>query len=299
MKTTGFFLFIILLSISRLLATDENANAVFFDSVATAYLHEYKSCTGYKGNVDKKDLLDWKTHMLTVAQSPEYAVLLAEYKKNVDSTNTPLPCIVLTWDTERKKVQTHSEDTLIRTTLTHEEESSADSETAYFTKSKYDIKGIPFGIAKKNVLFLFKREFGLSLIDMGNSAYTYSQKWGSRPFLTALYFDKKTGQFIRYEIESQAYGADDLNTSVRSDAEYLAAELSKTFGEISRKNTIGFFDIKSGMLSPYVLWNVENGSASVGIGMNKYRYYAKAIVYVYPKAISASDSLKATTKPAP
>jgi hypothetical protein len=69
---------------------------------------------------------------------------------------------------------------------------------------------------------------------------------------------------------------------VRPDAEFLSQEFTKKIGEPSRRYTFGIFDIKSGVLSPYKTWDIKGFSAYVGISVDNYKYYAKAVVAKLP-----------------
>jgi len=258
-------------------ATNEVRQSAFFDSVEARYRQEYSVCTGDRGFISQKTLLDWKNEMNTVAKSKEFLALLKEYRR-VDTSEIVLPCKVLAWNEKRKQQQTVREDSLGRDLLAREEMENAEKEATGLVTSAFDVPGLPFGLSKKSFLLVFRKKYGIAFNDQGNYIFVNNMAWGDRTFLTAFYFDRKTGVFCKYEIEGPSVAADRLNSEVRSDAEYLSHELAIRFGEPSRRYSIGFFDIRSGVLSPYKTWDAERFDVYVGISMNKYRYYTKAVV---------------------
>ena len=258
------------------LASDETRQAAFFDSVQAGYLREYQACTGDMSFVSAKDLLQWKQQMNALAVSKEYLDLLKEYRR-LDTTGNVLPCKVLAWNRKRKELQAVREDTLSRNLLAAEELQNAENEAGDLAKTRYDVPGLPFGLSKKSFLLVFSNTFRLPFVDQGNYIYINDMVWGSRTFLTAFYFDKM-GRYFKYEIEGPSVPADRVNSAVRPDAEYLSHELAGRFGEPSRRYSIGFFDIKSGVLCPYKAWDAAGFDVCVGLSMNKYRYYAKAVI---------------------
>jgi hypothetical protein len=292
MKTT---IIILLLFVCQALATDEAKQAAFFDSVEVRYRQEYKACTGDMKFIDRRELLAWKNTMNTLAVSKDFQALLKEYRK-VNSSENFLPCKVLAWNEARRKMQAAHEDTLARELLVREEYENAEKEAKILPQSKYSTFGLPFGLSKKSFLLIFKNTFQYTINDMGNYLYVSDMKWGDRTFLTAFYFDKKTDKFYKYEIEGPSVPADGLNRVVRTDAEFIAHDLTRRFGEPARRYSIGFFDIKSGVLSPFQTWDAPGFNVYVGLSMSKYRYYAKAVVMareITRPAPSAADSIAA------
>jgi hypothetical protein len=276
MKQAEILVVLIFSFAGPIMATDETRQTAFFDSVQAGYLREYQACTGDMSFVPSKDLLQWKEQMNALAVSKEYLDLLKEYRR-VDTTGNVLPCRVLAWNRKRKELQALHEDTLSRDLLAREELESAENEAGDLAKSPYDLPGLPFGLSKKSLLLIFKNNMRVPFVDEGNYIYVNNMAWGSRTFLTAFYFDK-TGLYFKYEIEGPSLTADRVNSTVRPDAEYLSHELAGRFGEPSRRYSIGFFDIKSGVLCPYKTWDAAGFDVYVGLSMNKYRYYAKAVI---------------------
>jgi hypothetical protein len=280
MKNTRIAFVFLLSSISTIPATDDMRRAVFFDSVQTLYLREYQACTGDQSFISAKELIQWKEDNNALAMSKEYLDLLKEYCK-VDSSTAVLPCKVLAWNQKRKALQVVHEDSLSRELLAREELEAAAKEAVSCVKTPFDVLGLPFGLSKKSFLLLYKNSARLQgvpfFIDEGNYIYVKEMPWGGRTFLTAFYFDK-SGTYFKYEIESPPATADRVNSTVRPDAEYLAHELAVRFGEPSRRYSIGFFDIKSGVLCPYKTWDADGYDVYVGISMSRYRYYAKAVI---------------------
>jgi hypothetical protein len=278
MKKPLSFSIIILFLFIPVLATDEVHEAAFYDSVEIRYRQEYRECTGDMAMVSRAALIDWKKKSNKLAQSQAYLDLLREYRRLVDSTGIVLPCKVIAWNEERKKVQLEKERTLVHDVLAQEEFNNAQKEMAGLHKTPYDFVPFPFGVSKKTFLLLFSHSFKPEPVDMGAHLYVNSFIWDERPFLTAFYFDKKSDRFFKYEIESVSLPASQLNRAVRTDAEFLAQALARRFGDCSRRESIGFFDIKRGVLSPYKTWDVPGFFIMVGISMQDYKYYAKAVV---------------------
>jgi hypothetical protein len=282
---------ILLFSACTALATDEVRQAGFFDSVEARYRQEYTACTGDMNFISQKALLEWKNDMNAIAKSKEYLAILREYR-SFDSSENVLPCKVLAWNEKRKKLQSLREDTLAAELLAREELENARNEAKSLAKSTYDIPGLPFGLSKKSFVLILKTTLHGMFIDQGHYIYVNDFVWGSRTYLTAFYFDKKTDLFYKYEIESPSVSADRLNSVVRPDADSLSQALAARFGDPSHRFSIGFFDIKSGVLCPYKTWDADGFDVYVGLSMNKYRYYAKAVV-------SARDIRKPVIPPVP
>jgi hypothetical protein len=260
------------------MATDDSGRAAFFDSVEITYRQQFKECTGNASYVGKKGLLEWKNAMDSIKASPSYREILREYRASVDTGKEPLPCRVIAWNKERKLAQHEKKKALAAEMLAREEKEAFFKEVNDLPKSAYDFPKIPFGLAKKTFCLLFRQVYNLDPVDMEGYVYVNDFTIGNKKFLVAFHFDKGRGLFYKYEIESPALGADDLNRVVRPDAEYLALMLAQLFGESSRRHSIGFFDIKSGVLSPYKTWDVPDHEIIVGISLDNYKYYAKAVV---------------------
>jgi hypothetical protein len=259
-------------------ATNDSGRAAFFDSMEITYRQQFKECTGNAGYLGKKGLLEWKDAMDSIKASPSYKEILREYRASVDSSKDPLPCRVIAWNRERKAAQHEKEKALATELLAREEKEAFFKEVNDLPKSAYDFPKIPFGLAKKSFCALFRQVYNLGPVDMEDYVYVNDFNFGKRKFLVAFHFDKGSGLFYKYEIEGPALAAEFLNRFVRPDAEDLASMLAQSFGESSRRHSIGFFDIKSGVLSPYKTWDVPGYDIIVGISMDDYKYYAKAVV---------------------
>jgi hypothetical protein len=269
-------------------ATDEVRERAFYDSVVAVYMHEYRECTGSMGSIDRAMLLEWKTKMDKLSQTQAYVELVREYRATVDSERKPLPCKVLAWNEERKKAQMQSESAMVQTLLAQDEANDARRDLDTLAKSPYDFGIFPFGVSKRLFLYTYKKTRNVEPAVMDSIAYVNDIQWGERPFLTAFHFDRNERLF-KYEIESPALASDKLNAVVRPDAEYLSQVFTKKFGEPARRYTFGYFDIKSGVLSPYKTWDIKGYSVYVGISMENYRYYAKAVVARIPARPARTD----------
>jgi hypothetical protein len=262
-------------------ATDIHRNETFFDSVTITYERQYRECTGSTGSLDRATLIDWKNKMDLLARTSAYIELAREYRHAVDSVHTPLPCKVMQWNEERKKAQMLKESVLTADLLAQQEADDAHREADSLAKSPLDFEGFPFGLTRRTFEYLYKQTFGAPPVDMETHEYGPEIPWGTRTFLTAFYFDTND-RFCKYEIESSGLPSNRLNSNVRPDAEFLSQVLTKRIGEPSRRYTFGIFDIKSGALSLYKTWDIKGFSAYVGISVDNYKYYAKAVVVRLP-----------------
>lgn len=262
-------------------ATDAHRDETFYDSITAAYAREYRECTGSTSWLDRATLVEWKNKMDLLARTSTYIELAREYRKAVDSVHTPLPCKVMQWNEERKKVQMLKESVLTADLLAQQEADDAHREADSLAKSPLDFEGFPFGLTKRTFEYLYKQTFGAPPVDMGTHEYGPEIPWGTKTFLTAFYFDTND-RFFKYEIESSGLPSNRLNSNVRPDAEFLSQVFAKRIGEPSRRYTFGIFDIKSGALSLYKTWDVKGFSAYVGISVDNYKYYAKAVVARLP-----------------
>ncbi len=263
---------------TTIFATDDSPRTVFFDSIEVQYRKEIVECGDNIAYMSKTGITQWKEHMISVSQTPEYKALLQEYRKFVDSSNTPLPCKVLAWNEQRKQIQLQKEDSLTKELILREDYENALREKDSLPKSVFDPFGIPFEISKRSFLLLFKEKCKNAYVDMGYHLYVSDMNWCNHEYLTAFYFDHKTDKFIKYEIESDAVEADKLNRITRQDGENLTQCLIPNFGLPSKTFRIGFFDIKSNALSPLSMWDADGFNVYVGLSMSKYRYFAKAVV---------------------
>jgi hypothetical protein len=178
---------IILVSIiGPVAAIDETRQATFFDSVEVRYRQEYKACTGDMNFIPAKALIEWKNEINAVAKSREYLALLKEYR-TVDSSENVLPCKVLAWNENRKRMQTAAEDTLARNMLDREEYENALKEAEGCAKSPYCVPGLPFGLSKKAFLLIFKNSFRVPFNDQGYYIYVNDMVLGDRSFVYAVY----------------------------------------------------------------------------------------------------------------
>ncbi len=258
-------------------ATNDAPQTAFFDSVQSAIERQYRHCTGSRSGLGPAALLEWKSMMDSLSKTPAYRDILRNYHSVYGNAANPLPCEVLAWNDSLKKSQTLREKADEEILLVGDEESDARREMDTLPKSPYDFASFPFGISKNAFFLLYKKLCASPLVDMGGYGYDYGTVWGGRAFLTAFYFNKR-GHLYKYEIESPALPANRLNTGVRPDAEYLAQVFEGKFGPASRRYIFGYFDIKSGILSPFKTWNIKGYSVYVGISEYQYRYYAKAVV---------------------
>ena len=258
-------------------ATDETRETSFFDTLQTSYRKAYVECTGDSFMVDINYVLMWKNKLDEWTKSREYSDVLADYKKSVDSRGTISPCKLRAWKNLHKSEQDGREHGIVNTVLENNDSIEALEAITSHPASKFDFADIPFGVSKNTFIYLFKKKFPGEIIDKGDLLCVENLSWGARAFLTAFYFNKKDF-FCKYEIESEGLPADSLNKSVRPAAEYLGAMFERKLGSAQRENRVGFFDIKSNELSLLKKWESAVQTAYIGLSVNKFKYYAKAII---------------------
>jgi hypothetical protein len=260
-------------------ASNDSLLTFFYDSLKNVYLKEYQKCTGDSSNVSFKDLINWKKQINIFVQTHSYKEMLSLYISQKNYDEPILPCKVIKWAQERKKEQNKNEKLLIHQLIKEEELNYAKKEADSLSKSLFDFDSIPFGISKKSFLVLAENKYNLKPVDMDYYIYFNALPLGGRNFLIAFYFDKKNYKLYKYEIESVPLEPSQFNRAVRADADYIANEFEKRFGPPLRRESVGFFDIKSNILTPYKIWKADGFDAViVGFSLHEHKYYSKALV---------------------
>jgi len=271
-------------------AADEEPQSAFFADKETAIRQEYLECTGDDQPVELKFVIGWKQRMEAWKQTQEYAELLKEYKKAVSGAQTVHPCKLLDWNKRRKQTQDSAEKSLVKRILSDNEADDAAEELKAHPASHFDIAGIPFGVSKTVFRYLFKKKYADSLEEKNAFFYAEDFSWNGAAFMTAFFFNDDN-RFYKYEAESDALPARQLNGPVRTAAGLLTKTLEQSLGPPVRSCRIGLYDIKSREIAVAGAWADSVSSAVVGFSVLDYRYYAKAIV------VNATFSPKAAKFP--
>lgn len=259
-------------------ATDETRNKFFFDTLESSVRKAYVECTGDSFRSDINYIILWKNHLDEWTKSRDYQEAVIDYKKSVDSGKAITPCMLRAWKSRHKSVQDDLEHGSVDAVLEISDSCESAAEFQKHPASPFDFAGIPFGISKDAFVYVFKKKFAGEIIDKGNILCVENMPFGgARTFLTAFYFGKKD-MLCKYEIESGGMPADSLNKSVRPSAGYLGAALEQKLGPAKREYRVGFFDIKSRELSLVKKWESPGHSAYVGLSVDKFKYYAKAVI---------------------
>jgi hypothetical protein len=256
---------------------DEEPQSAFFADQETALRQEYLECTGDPQPVELKFIIDWKRRMDAWKETKECAELTRDYKKAFGPTASILPCKLLQWNERRKQTQDSVERALMAHILVDNESRDAAEELQALPSSPFDFSGIPFGISKASLEYLFTMKFNTSLKEKDAFLYAENVQWNGTPFLTAFFFDDDN-RLYKYEAQSDALPADSLNRSVRPAAHCLARALEQSLGPPVHRYGIGFYEIKSRELAVEEKWETAGYQAIVGLSVLNYQYYAKAVV---------------------
>ena len=212
---------------------------------------------------------------------PEYKKIRQEFIIHTGIVTDFLPCQVLEWYMDRLSYLKSREDT-IRYNLLIKSDKTVDSIRIYNEMknnptSKFDFGKIPFGLSKKVFQIIFNQEFSFPLIDKKNYFLAEHFYLNERPFLIKFFFTNND-RYYKYEIESYSFTGDSLDLAVRPQAVYLKEMIEQKIGPPDRLYRIGYFDIKSETISPYVRWEKETHTVTIGIALEKIRYYIKKTV---------------------
>lgn len=212
---------------------------------------------------------------------PEYKKIRQEFITHTGILIDFLPCQVLDWYKDRLLYLKSCEDS-IRYTLLIKSDKTVDSIRIYHEMknnptSKFDFGKIPFGLSKKVFQIIFNQEFSFPLIDKKNYFLAEHFYLKERPFLIKFFFTNND-RYYKYEIESYSFTGDSLDLAVRPHAIFLKETIEQKIGPPDRLYRIGYFDIKSGTISPYAIWEKETHSVTIGIALEKIRYYIKETV---------------------
>ena len=275
------FISIIILLAVNAFSIDYEEQDTFFLGLEKELIKEYRTCTGDPTVITIDSLFRWKKIINLRTEMPDYKSIRQEFITHTGILIDFLPCQVLDWYRNRLMYGKSREDSLRHTLLIKADE-TVDSirifnELKNNPISKFDFEMIPFGLSKKVFQIIFNREFSFSLIDMKNHFLAEHFYLKERPFFIKFFFNSND-RYYKYVIESYSFTGDSLDLAVRPQAIYLRETAERKIGPPDHLFRIGYFDIKSGTMSPYARWEKETHTVTIGIGLDKIRYYTKKTV---------------------
>jgi len=261
--------------------TQAEVEDTFIVSVKKRLIDEYRTCTGDSVNIRPDSLVRWKKNMTARTETPEYKKILEEFISHNGMASGAYPCEVLAWHRDRLQYLKTGEEAVVKK-LISTLDNTVDSirvfrELEANPPSPLDFEGIPFGLSKKVFALIFNKKFSFPLQDKNSVLSAEHVYLKGTPFLIRFHFSDK-GRYYKYEIEGYSFHGDSLNSIVRPQATLLRQLMEEKIGPPARIERIGYFDIKSETISPYVKWEKETHSVTVGLGLEKNRYYTRATV---------------------
>lgn len=253
----------------------------FFLDLEKKLLNEYRICTGNTIPVNIGSLLRWKKNINLRMEIPEYQKILKEFIAHTGIVKDILPCQVLKWHTDRT-AYLHSQEQSLQNTLLKKTDATIDSIRTHSELEKnpvspFDFDSIPFGLTKRVFATVYNRKFSYPLFDNRMCLYVEHFFLRDSPFLINFFFTRYV-KYYKYEIEGYAFSGDSLNKVVRPQATLLKEILEQKIGPPDHIYRIGYFDIKSGPITPYAKWERDTHTVIVGIGIKNNRYFTKVTV---------------------
>lgn len=277
----NIILLLLIISITNAFSKEYENQDTFFVDLEKKLISEYRACTGDSNAIKLDSLLKWKNSINLRAEMPEYETIRKEFIAHTGLVKDIPPCQVLEWFKERLTYLENHEDS-IRIHLLAKADDTVDSirihnELLNNPLSKFDFGEIPFGLSKKVFQIIFNAKFSFPLIDRRNYLLAEHFYLNEKAFIVTFHFTGNN-KYYKYEIESFAFTGDKLDNVVRPQATYLRESMEKKIGPPDRLNRIGYFDIKSGTISPYAKWERETHTVTIGIGLEKIRYFTRETV---------------------
>jgi hypothetical protein len=277
--------------------SSDSSSTAFFNELHRSYLQDYRECTGDTTAVAMKKLVAWKTRINAFESSKLYPKILKQYCET--SSIAPAhaaPCQVLNWY-EREQGDRDEIESILESSHTGKEgedlkRGRIEKELERCTPSVFDFPRIPFGVSRPAFALIVEETHGLTPYVTADFMFLKEFSWEDRKFLTAFFFNDDS-LLYKYEIESATYGGKELNGEVRPLAKHLAAVFEHAAGSPTSSYRIGYYDLRSGRLTPYCRWDTPGHTAAVGICVSDdRRYYAKAVIVDKNLAPSAAKPRK-------
>lgn len=255
----------------------------FFIDLKNRIIEEYRFCTEDTLTTGLDSILRWKQSINLLTEMKDYADIRREFVYHTGITTEALPCEMLRWHLDRLRYLRGKEDS-VRCALLDQSDAQVDSIRLYKElhdnlASSFDFPGIPFGITKKVFEYLFNKQFSYPLNNKGAFMMIEHLPIQGVPFIVKFYFTNKS-VFNKYEIESYSFPGDQLNSTLRNQASLLKTIVEQNIGPPDRLYRVGYFDIKSDVLTPYVAWNKNTHHVVIGFSIEKNRFLVRQIVTV-------------------
>jgi len=257
------------------------ADTAFFNSRRAKLYAEYSSCWGDTAAIPLDSLVEWKIGLDEWISSATYDSAYKAYVKATGIMDSVVPCELYNWIRHQHAGAARDRDDLVRLVERHnkavDDSLTLARDLARHPSSPADFAGIPFGVTRKTFLIVFRKKFDARIMDDIASVRVEDFPWNGSLLTLAFRFDDRT-RLYRYEIESSGFPPDSLDSHARILLAGLADEMASRLGEPDRSCRIGMYDIVQGRLSPYRCWSRGPYTVYSGLGVYKYRYYAKVIV---------------------
>jgi len=281
--TKSFFCLIIIAgaAVSAIAAPAANSQVLAGDSLEYEIRNDYLICTGDTTTLTRKQLMQWKKTMDSLIADKGYREKFNSYVRATRLRPQDVrPCEPIIFF-ERFEQQLILMDSLVNAHRSQKDKAYRDSmaivkELSSLKSSPADIMGIPAGISKSTLLLIFARD-SVKSKDTPEFLRVDSVEFEGLILTVALYFDEN-GRYNKYEMETEALPARELDSVVRKWAAQLSDAYEKRLGPPTRKNRIGFHDIRQGRLSISRQWSKTNPAVLVGLAVHNNLYYAKAMV---------------------
>jgi len=251
------------------------------DSAAYELKTEYLICTGDTTTLTMNELKKWKRTMDSLVADKGYKEKFDSYVRATGLRRQDVkPCEPVIFF-ERFEKQLAEMDNFVETQRKRREKSYRDSMSIVtglknLKSHPTDILGIPAGISKDVLLLIFARD-SIKSKETPEFLRVDSVEFEGMIFTVALYFDER-GRYYKYEMETTALAAQELDKTVREWADQLSKAYEKRLGLAGKRNRIGFHDIKQGQLSIQTAWRGTNPAVLVGLAVHNNLYYAKTVV---------------------
>jgi len=242
---------------------------------------EYLICTGDTTTLTMPQLNKWKKSMDSLVADRGYREKFNSYVRATGLRPQDVkPCEPIIFF-ERFERQLAEMDKFVETQRLRKEKSYRDSMSIVnglknLKPCTTNILGIPAGISKEVLLLIFARD-SIKSTETPEFLRMDSVEFEGMVFTAALYFDER-GRYYKYEMETKALAAQELDKTVREWANQLSKAYEKRLGLAGKRNRIGFHDIKQGRLSIQTAWRGTNPTVLVGLAVHNNLYYAKTVV---------------------
>jgi len=262
-------------------AVDSIAVSSFVNNRPLQLQHEYEWCTDDTMKLSISMLLDWKARLHSWVETDEYQKLLNDFYAETGLDAQVHPCEIKKWYRNKLRIENEEIERAQKAQQEYrkmvEESTQLAIELNSLPRSDFDFMGFPFGLKKRTFAKLFPKKFSAPMEISYNDITLKDVNISGTQYMVKLYFGRKDSLY-RYEIQSESYGVDSIDSHVRVLAEKLAEIFEKRAGDCYHHYRVGRLDITQGRITPYKTWLTPRHTVLTGFGTYKYRYYAKALV---------------------